>query len=261
MKEKYQTWLNALIPVARQAGDAILKHYAAGVDVIRKEDGSPTTAADTEAERIIVTALQKLTPTVPIIAEEAVSEGHIPVLPDNATFWLIDPLDGTKEFLNKTGEFTVNIGLIEQRAPTLGIIYVPVTDTLYYGARGLGACRVDATGTHTLNGMPPADAPFTVVTSRSHRDGQELKEWLPDLPPYQELRVGSSLKFCMIAEGKAHLYARAGTTMEWDTAAGDAIVRAVGLQTTTPQRQPFYYQKQNFINAGFLVSKVYIKLY
>jgi 3'(2'), 5'-bisphosphate nucleotidase len=248
-------YCDALIPVVLEAGDAIMRHYQTDVDVKRKDDGSPTTLADSEAEAIILKALAALTPDIPVVAEESMAETIAPLI-KNSTFWLVDPLDGTKEFLKKTDEFTVNIGLIVAGIPVLGIIFAPALGDLYYGF-GDTVTHVNKAGethTHSANTAHPKPDALRVVASKSHSDKEKLLKMLNGTEIESFISAGSSLKFCLVAIGAADLYPRTGPTMEWDTAAGDAIVRAAGGRVCTYDGKPLTYNKPTFLNPAFVVT-------
>jgi len=217
--------LNDINVIARRAGEVILDIYATDFTVYDKHDDSPVTEADERAEAVITTALRKLTPDIPIVAEEAMAAGK-QVTPGRQ-FWLVDPLDGTKEFVSRNGEFTVNIALIEDGVPLLGCVYAPVTDTLYAGCER-GAYIVEAGVQRSITVRKIPDAGATVLTSRSHGDYAALHARLEDQAVADWRLVGSSLKICLIAAGEGDLYPRLGRTMEWDTAAGHAVLRAAG---------------------------------
>ncbi|MGB1006419.1 MAG: 3'(2'),5'-bisphosphate nucleotidase CysQ, partial [Thalassobaculaceae bacterium] len=226
--------LDRLGDICRAAGAEILSIYASDFAVDDKSDGSPVTAADQAAEAVILPALASLAPEIPAIAEESVAAGHIPEI-TGARFWLIDPLDGTKEFIKKNGDFTVNIGLIEDRTPIAGAVYRPVSDTLWIGAGGVGAWRIDGDGETALTvRTADHDQGLTVIASASHRS-PALETYIDNLPKVAwSISRGSSLKFCLIADGEADVYPRLSPTMEWDTAAGHAVVEAAGGRVETP---------------------------
>jgi len=220
--------LDRLGAIVTAAGRVILDYYGRDAQVEVKADQSPVTAADRAAHRAIVEALGAWDPSVPVVSEE----GDIPPFDERrrwAQFWLVDPLDGTKEFLSRNGEFTVNVALIENGQPVVGAVYAPALDRLYLAGRGLGAWKVEQGGPPTpLSSAPPASgAPLVVVESRSHPSA-ELEAYLERIPVARRVQIGSSLKFCLVAEGAADVYPRFGPTMEWDTAAGDCIFRASG---------------------------------
>ncbi len=222
---------------ARRAGDAIMEIYAGDFAVGRKTDASPVTLADERAERIILAALAAAAPGIPVIAEE---QSEADGLPSTAAelFWLVDPLDGTKEFISRNGEFTVNIALIERGEPVLGVVHVPALGVTYAGA-GPGSAR------------PPPDG-LVVVHSRSHRDDEKFAAYLVGKPVAEKRVCGSSVKFCQLAAGEADLYPRFGPTMEWDTAAGHAVLIAAGGSMTTLDGGAFCYGKKGFRNPGFI---------
>lgn len=245
--------LTGLERICREAGAAILRIYeSADASASTKADGSPVTAADDAAEAVILDRLTALSSGVPIVSEERAAAGDIPDI-SAGRFWLVDPLDGTREFLNRNGEFTVNIALIEDRRPVLGAVYAPVLSTLYLGRVGEGAWRAvgdDPAVPIAARAVP--DAGLTVVASRSHGDRQALADYLAGRTVAAERQVGSSLKFCVLAEGAADLYPRFGRTMEWDTAAGDAVLRAAGGAVETLDRQPLLYGKPGLDNPVFI---------
>ena len=253
--------LEALLPVARQAGSVIMEIYASPFVVRGKEDDSPVTDADLAAEAVILKALAQLTPAIPVVAEEQMSAGHEPE--PSHSFWLIDPLDGTREFVKRNGEFTVNIGLVADSLPILGIVYAPAIDRLF---AGVCAASVDPTGLNNAPGfafeeregkrrsiecrlVPTSD--LTVACSRSHGREDDLDEFLKPWQVKNRVRIGSSLKFGLIAAGEADLYPRLSPTMEWDTAAGHAVVRAAGGAVTDRQHEELRYGKTAFRNGDF----------
>jgi len=239
--------------IAHEAGQVILRFYNDRHDVATKADGSPVTQADHAAEAVILPALHHLTPGVPVVAEEEVSAGRIPDI-SGGRFWLVDPLDGTKEFLSRNGEFTVNIALIEQGLPVLGVVYAPATGDLYAGA-GPGTAVHWIEGRHDYPASvrtPPAGG-LTVVASRSHGDPAETDRFLAAFPVKDRISCGSSLKFCSLASGKADLYPRFGPTSEWDTAAGHAVLLAAGGRVCAGTSQdPLRYGKPDFRNPHFV---------
>ncbi len=244
--------LRALEDIALEAGALALKIYAEEITVEQKADASPVTEADRLGEEIILNRLTALAPDTPVLAEEAASEGRIPEL--GHRFFLVDPLDGTKEFINKTGEFTVNIALIEDGAPVLGVVYAPALGKLYAGARSQGARLStideagDVTSVTSIKVRPAPQQGLTAVASRSHRS-PETDAFLKTLNIADFAAAGSSLKFCLIAEGAADVYPRLGRTMEWDTGAGQAVLEAAGgrvfiFDEKRPTDQtPLQYQK------------------
>jgi 3'(2'), 5'-bisphosphate nucleotidase len=243
-----------IVTLARRAGDAILGVYGQQFEVTNKADESPLTLADMKSHDIIVQGLRALTPDVPVLSEEA---SDIPYSERRQwqRYWLVDPLDGTKEFVSRNGEFTVNIALIDGHDAVLGIVHVPVTDTTYSGVQNVGATRQTgrepAVSIHTS--QTPA-TPLRIVGSRSHRDAV-LDRYLPQLEPYQLVAVGSSIKFCLVAEGSADFYPRFGPTSEWDTAAAQAVVESAGGRVIQTDGQRLRYNtKAEVLNPHFLVS-------
>ncbi|MEZ4485095.1 MAG: 3'(2'),5'-bisphosphate nucleotidase CysQ [Syntrophotaleaceae bacterium] len=240
--------------IARKAGAAIMEVYNGEITVEMKDDRSPLTAADKAAHEVIVAGLQELTPDIPILSEEG-KNSPFEVRKNWSCFWLVDPLDGTKEFIKRNGEFTVNIALIEDQAPVFGVVYVPVQDTLYWGGQKQGAWRQAGQGAmkpiHVRE--PDLEKGLTVVMSRSH-PSPELEEYLKTIPVADPLCVGSSLKLCAVAEGRADLYPRLGPTMEWDTGAGQAVVEGAGGSVRRPEGMSLVYNKENLLNPHFLVK-------
>ncbi len=229
--------LNLLEPLCRlalDAGGVTLHHFGMEAEIRRKDNASPVTDADEESEAIILDGLTRLMPGVPVIAEEAVSAGHMPET--GARFLLVDPLDGTREFIGGRPDFTVNIGLIDEGAPAAGVVYAPARRALYFGATGVGAyfCECEARAAafdvqhaRAIAARRPPPEGLVAVASRSHRQ-PETDAFLQTLKLSRTTSIGSSLKFCLLAEGEADIYPRHGRTMEWDTAAGDAVLRAAG---------------------------------
>lgn len=247
------TWLDPLTALARAAGDEILRHFRPeGVAADSKADGSPVTEADRAAEAVIERGLAALAPEIPMVGEEAVEAGRIPDV-GGGRFWLVDPLDGTKDFVRGLGEFTVNIALIQDGRPVLGVVHAPALGTVYRGVVGRGASRVDRGGTVTpiAARLAPASG-LSVVASRSHGDTAALDAFLNGAAVAETRSIGSSLKLCLIAEGEADLYPRHGRTMEWDIAAGHAVVAAAGGHVTTIDDRPFTYGKPGFDNPHFV---------
>ncbi len=248
---------DALSALALRAGAEIMRIYQTDFTAEEKDDASPVTAADRSAEAIILSGLREIAPAIPVLAEEAASEGRIPVLGD--AFFLVDPLDGTREFINHTGEFTVNIALVRNGRPALGVVYAPATGRLYAGVVGAGAWRrnVDAGALGDHQDIRAAQVPergLIAVASRSHRSS-ETDEYLATLDVADFAAAGSSLKFCLIAEGAAHIYPRFGRTMEWDTGAGQAVLEAAGGEVCVhPSGEPLTYNKRErgFANPYFI---------
>lgn len=244
--------LDDLLQLVRQAGDAILDIYNTEFEVERKDDNSPLTAADKAAHQIILDSLEGLTPDIPMLSEES-SEIPYEIRRQWQRYWLIDPLDGTREFVKRNGEFTVNIALIEGRTPTLGVVHAPVLQTTYYGVQGEGAWRRQADqGAQPIHVADECRRPVRVAGSRSHA-GDSLRRFLENLGDHELLSMGSSLKLCLVADGKADIYPRLGPTSEWDTAAAQAVVEAAGGRVTTLDLQPLEYNtKESLLNPQFL---------
>lgn len=240
--------------IARKAGDITLEYYQTDLDIEHKHDASPVTIADQKTEEYILQQLRTVTPDIPIIAEEMTEAGEQESL-DGDYFWLVDPLDGTKEFLSGNGEFTVNIALIEKDRPVLGVVYAPALDEMYAAAGEGTAIRKD----NGLDDVPISVRPFpdigiTVIGSRRHGDPARTESFLKGKNIAEALSRGSSLKFCQIARGKADVYPRFGPTYEWDTAAGDAILRAAGGCTYSTAGDPLKYRKDRFWTPEFIAS-------
>jgi 3'(2'), 5'-bisphosphate nucleotidase len=246
--------LTEVCEIARKAGAAIMDIYEGVIEVEMKGDATPLTTADQAAHSIIATGLQELYPDIPLLSEEGKS---IPFDERKAwrQFWLVDPLDGTKEFIKRNGEFTVNIALIEDGFPTAGVVHLPAIGKTYYGAKGEGAWlkQGDAPPVPIHPRILPAGAGLAVVMSRSH-PSSELDDYLKNIDVAESVSVGSSLKFCTVAEGKADLYPRLGPTMEWDTAAGQAIVESAGGKVVDLAGNQLRYNKKELLNSSFIVS-------
>ncbi|HWK45624.1 MAG TPA: 3'(2'),5'-bisphosphate nucleotidase CysQ [Stellaceae bacterium] len=248
--------LDFLLAVAKaaavKAGEVIMGVYAGDFDSRHKLDASPVTIADELAETLILDSLAAQAPDIPAISEEAAEANGLPsVVPER--YWLVDPLDGTKEFIKRNGEFTVNIGLIERGRPILGVIAVPALGQLY-AAAGPGTAHEqlpDGTRRPLAVRSYPTDG-IIVAHSRSHQTDARLDTFLGDRPVAGRLMAGSALKFCRVAEGAADLYPRFSPTMEWDTAAGQAILEAAGGSLTMLDGAPFRYGKPGFLNPGFV---------
>jgi 3'(2'), 5'-bisphosphate nucleotidase len=248
------TLLMAVLDIARHAGQAIMRVYASEFAVEHKADESPLTLADREAHRIITAGLQSLTPQYPVLSEESSPQHHdFATRRQWQTLWLVDPLDGTREFVKRNGEFTVNIALIHAHRPALGVITVPAADMAYTGAIGLGATRIRGTNAaEIIRVRQPHPAVPVIVGSRSHR-GASTDALLARLGPHELCAVGSALKFCRVAEGNADLYPRLSPTSEWDTAAGQAILEAAGGQVVSLQGEPLTYNhRDTLLNPDFL---------
>jgi 3'(2'), 5'-bisphosphate nucleotidase len=244
--------LERVIPLVREAGEIVMQVYATDFASRSKHDDSPVTLADQRAEALLTPALAALLPDAPVVAEEAVSAGHMPVV--GKRFWLVDPLDGTREFIDRNGEFTVNVALIDSGAPVLGVVLAPALGQLFAGTAGLGAF-VEADGRRLPLGCrkPPAEG-LTVMASRSHGDADALARFLQGRKLADVRNAGSSLKLCLLASGQADLYPRLGRTMEWDIAAGHAVLAAAGGTVCTLDGTPLRYGKPGFDNPHFMAS-------
>ena len=251
-RESTGTLIEALIKLSREAGAAIMDIFATDFSVYTKDDTSPVTEADEKGEKIILAGLAKLAPGIPVVAEECASAGNIPEIHDGR-FWLVDPLDGTKEFIRKGTDFTVNIALIERNEPVLGVVFAPALDKVYAGSREGGAFLEEKGERRTLQVKNPGEGTLRIVASKSHRNA-ETDAYLAHYPGADLVSVGSSLKFCLVAEGAADLYPRLGPTMEWDTAAGHAVLGAAGGDVFDTSLDPFRYQKADFRN-GFFIAR------
>ena len=234
--------------VYRRAGD---------IDVTIKDDNSPLTEADRDAHEIIIAELKRFTPSIPILSEE--SDGtSVDERLSWSRYWLVDPLDGTKEFIKRNGEFTVNIALVHHGQPVYGVVYAPVLDSCFCGGPGYGACKVDGDERHRQKIVVAgkSDGLMTVVASRSHR-GEAVEAFISTLTQRfgePEVRsMGSSLKICLVATGEADIYPRLGPTCEWDTAAAHAVVLGAGGKVTNVCGEPLVYNKENILNPWFLV--------
>jgi len=248
-----ESWAEAVTAIAARAGADILEIYEQDFEVEFKKDQSPLTQADLASHVIIRDELAKLTPDIPLLSEESASI-DFETRSGWRQYWLVDPLDGTREFVNRNGEFTVNIALIREHEPVLGVVYVPVTRVMYVGIVGKSATRQHEGKTPERIGirLPCAD-PMVVVGSRSHGNPALLR-YLNTLGEYELVSMGSSLKFCLLAEGRADFYPRLGPTSEWDTAAAHAVVLAAGGHIVTLDGQPLKYnRKESLLNPEFLV--------
>jgi 3'(2'),5'-bisphosphate nucleotidase len=254
--------VDALVAASLAAGDVILEVRRGGLSVEKKTDSSPVTEADRAAERLIAARLAEVAPSTPMIAEEAVYEGRIPEI--DREFFLVDPLDGTREFVKGGNDFTVNIGLIRNGEPAIGVIYVPATGKLYGGAAGSGAWRAEVVNNIVSPRRPmhvrmPPNVPIDVVASRSHRN-KETDAFIARFEVGRLVSAGSSVKFCVVAAGEADLYPRMGTTMQWDTAAGEAILRAAGGKVVTAEGAAMFYGRgpapgaDAFRNPSFIAT-------
>ena len=240
-----------LVLIARDAGAAIMAHYAHPIEAKYKDDRSPVTIADDAAEAVILPALAKAAADIPVVSEEQFAAGYRATLGER--FFLVDPLDGTKEFLSRNGEFTVNIALVENGAPTVGVVYAPAIERLFVGALPDLAYEVSGGARKPMHARRPGPDGLVAVASRSHRDAA-TDDFLARYKIASLTSAGSSLKFCLVAAGEADLYPRLGTTMEWDTAAGHAVLAAAGGSVTELDGSPLCYGKtaQGLKNPHFV---------
>jgi len=245
---------SAVAYLVREAGRATMTYYddAGSAGVREKEDRSPVTLADEAAHRILLDGLHRIDPGTPVISEEA-EAAPFETRKAWRRFWLVDPLDGTKEFIKRRAEFTVNIALIENGEPVLGVVLAPALDLLYWAVKGGGAWREEGTkpAERVYSTAPAPGTPLTVVESLSH-PSVELEEYLKTIPVARRVKAGSSLKFCWVADGRADLYPRLGPTMEWDVAAGDCVFRQSGRDGE--RRSPLTYNKPDLRNDSFVIG-------
>ncbi|HWM60773.1 MAG TPA: 3'(2'),5'-bisphosphate nucleotidase CysQ [Rhizomicrobium sp.] len=241
--------LQTLVRIAQAAGIVVMRHYEAGCDARVKADRSPVTDADEEAEKLILAGLAAAFPQVPVVAEEEAAAGRIVAV--GSRFFLVDPVDGTKEFVKRGGEFTVNIGEVVDGQPVSGVVFAPAIGRLFVGAMGAGAFEISGGATRVIAARVPDADGLVAVSSRSHPDAK-TDELLKTLTIKGHTNAGSSLKFCLVAAGEADIYPRAGQTMEWDTAAGHAVLRAAGGKVTNWDGTPFVYGKPGFLNGPFI---------
>jgi 3'(2'), 5'-bisphosphate nucleotidase len=245
---------STVVSIAINAGNAIMQFYDEPIEVEHKSDDSPLTKADLAAHHVIVDGLKTESPDVSIISEE----GGIADYPERkewSRYWLVDPLDGTKEFIKKNGEFTVNIALIENNIPVFGVVHIPATGVTYVGHKSEGSFKIDKNGNRQkiYSETPDLSKPVRVVCSRSH-GSSDMERVLAEkgIEIGEQVPAGSSLKFCLLAEGKADVYPRLGPTMEWDTGAGDAVFRYSSKKGT--RHSPIVYNKENMLNDGFIIG-------
>jgi 3'(2'), 5'-bisphosphate nucleotidase len=242
---------DALMPIVERASTAIMQIYDGAFEVQRKDDSSPLTLADLESQRVIIEGLERITPEIPILSEESAAAPWA----ERQTWrelWVVDPLDGTREFVKRNGEFTINIALIVQHEPVLGVVCAPAQKVIYWGIDGNGAfMRAHDTETRAIHTAPPQQ-PVRVLGSRSHASPQ-IAAYLARLGPHVVSGIGSSLKFCLLAEGRAELYVRFGATSEWDTAAGQAVLEAAGGHVTRMDGHRLRYNcRESLINGDFV---------
>lgn len=238
--------------ITERAGRTVLEVYHSDFAVQSKDDKSPVTAADQKAEELILAAIRaEITDAWPIVAEESVAAGTIPEVGDGP-FWLVDPLDGTKEFISRRGEYTVNIALIENRRPQLGVVLAPAIGAMYWGSPHGAFAITDGGPARPIHCRPMPARGVVAVASRSHTNA-ETDAYLAKFDVAEKISSGSSIKFCLVATGQADLYPRMGRTMEWDVAAGHAVVRFAGGSVTTVDGAEFVYAKPGFENPHFVV--------
>jgi 3'(2'), 5'-bisphosphate nucleotidase len=241
--------LEQVVQVVRAAGAEVMKVYATDFQALDKADASPVTLADERAEALITPRLRAIAPGVPVVAEEAVAGGDVPQV--GRMFWLVDPLDGTKEFISRNGEFTVNVALIEDGRPVLGVVYAPALKKLWAGGPGLGSWLEQDGRRRPIACRTAPDEGLTVVASRSHGDADALDAFLAGRKVAASVSVGSSLKLCQVAQGDADVYPRLGRTMEWDIAAGHAVVLGAGGSVVCVRGGALAYGKPGFENPHF----------
>lgn len=241
--------LEQLVRIAQAAGAVVMRHYEEGASARFKADRSPVTDADEEAEKLILAQLALDFPGVPVVAEEEAAAGRI--VDAGTHFFLVDPVDGTKEFIRRGGEFTVNIGEVRDGAPVAGVVFAPAIGRLFVGAAGEGAFELSSGTLKKIAARTAEGDGLVAVSSKSHPDAQ-TDALLKTLTIKGHVNAGSSLKFCLVAAGEADIYPRAGQTMEWDTAAGHAVLAAAGGSVTDWDGNPFRYGKPGFLNTAFI---------
>jgi len=254
----YTNLLKSIIETSYLAGDKILEiyndnNYKSSIEI--KKDASPLTIADKASNSVIVDSLKKITNEIPILSEEEKEIDYSTRKKWNR-FWLVDPLDGTKEFINRNGEFTVNIALIENNTPIMGIVYSPVKEKLWYGLKDHGSFIINNKQEPIkISKKEPSNGTIKIVSSRSHANNEKLKNYLKQFKKYELVNMGSSIKMCLVADGTAHYYPRFGPTMEWDTGAAHAVVKyANGNIYNIDTDEELNYNKENLLNPGFIVK-------
>ncbi|GMT43069.1 MAG: 3'(2'),5'-bisphosphate nucleotidase CysQ [bacterium] len=245
--------LTDVVTLAEKAGKTIMEIYSrSDFGVEYKDDASPLTIADKESNNIILSGLHDIDPRMNVLSEESAAVAY----DDRKSwelFWLVDPLDGTKEFIKKNGEFTVNIALIDRRKSVLGVVHAPAAGATYYAANGLGARKLAGGQSRRISAAKYAGSPLKIIASRSHIGGK-LENFIKKIGNAERISMGSSLKLCLVADGSAHLYPRLYPTMEWDTAAAQCVVEAAGGSVTDLDGEPLRYNKQSLLNPHFMVS-------
>lgn len=246
-------WLDELQSIAALAGQRVMTLYGHGpCEVRHKDNATPVTQADEEAEALILQALRRLDPDTPIVSEEADARGECPAA--RGRHWLVDPLDGTREYVQRNGEFTVNIGLVEHGAPVMGVVYAPAVDRMFVGAAGSGAFEVRDGRRQPIRCSESSSQGLRLLVSRSHGNADRLARWCDGRPVTSARPMGSSLKLGLLAAGEADLHPRFGPTMEWDTAAGHAVLRAAGGEVCGHDGSPLVYGKADRHNPEFIAG-------
>ena len=254
----YKKVLDSIIAISQRAGDKILDIYNSpdiDINIEVKKDLSPLTIADKASNDIIINELKSLTPNIPILSEEE-KNVEFKDRKNWSEFWLVDPLDGTKEFINRNGEFTVNIALIKDNRPTMGVVYAPVPDTTWYGLENFGSFIINMNKNPEKIHLNKIKRDITkIVSSRSHANNPKLKEYMKQFKKYELIKMGSSIKMCLVADGTADCYPRFGPTMEWDTGAAHAVVKYAGGNIYNIEtNKELVYNKENLLNPGFIVQ-------
>ena len=254
----YSNFLKSIIDTSYLAGEKILEiynddNYKSSIEI--KKDASPLTIADKASNNVIINSLKKINTKIPILSEEE-KEIDFSSRKDWNRFWLVDPLDGTKEFINRNGEFTVNIALIEDSSPVMGVVYAPVKKKLWYGLKNYGSFLINNNEKPIkISKKKPLDEIIKIVSSRSHANDKKLKKYLKKFKKHEIVSMGSSIEMCLVADGTAHYYPRFGPTMEWDTGAAHAVVKyANGNIYNIDTKEELIYNKENLLNPGFIVK-------
>jgi 3'(2'), 5'-bisphosphate nucleotidase len=246
--------IQEILNQVEKASLAILDIYqSSDLEIETKKDNSPLTLADRTSHDILVTELKKLYPDIPILSEEGADVAY-EIRENWQYFWVIDPLDGTKEFISKNGEFTINLGLVKDNQPIFGVVAAPTKDTVYFASQGSGAYKKENNNSpQSIKAKEKTNQKIIVARTRSHKNQKE-ELLISKLGQTETIHAGSALKFCLVAEGKADIYLRGGPTMEWDTAAGDCIAAEAGAKTYTIDGKPFLYNKQSLLNPGLICT-------